>query len=327
MIKNKRIIILFLSIILMIFGMNFKFKSILNIKYENENIVCFKGQFLNYIMLGMKNEKSIKDIKILGITKDNADILGILRTKKMKYFVCMIEDNLKIYDKDKKFARDYNIGKCKKNIISFCIEDLNNDGNDEILLITGQKGEIFGENMIILSFNGKFKELYNKAFSKLNPWKVQTSDVDGDGKKEISIGVYKKTKFYPNMEKRPFIYEWKNGEIFPKWRGSRLSKPFDDYIFLDIDEDKMDEIIAIEVLENGRKVINAYKWKGFGFEGIGESESYEQIYKILKDDENNKIYAKVKDEKGIIWVILVYKDRKWIVQKKAVDYVPVVYIK
>ncbi|WP_165916185.1 FG-GAP repeat domain-containing protein [Marinisporobacter balticus] len=325
--QKKRILILFFSIVLIFLGMNFKFQRILHIKYEKENIVCFKGQFLNYIMLGMKPEKSIINAKILGITKETAEFLGVLRTNKMEYIVCRIEDDLKIYDKNKKFACTYKIGKGKKKIVSFCIEDLNNDGNDEILLIIGKKGEKIGNNMQILSFDGGLKEVYNKFFSTLNPWKVQTADVDGDGKKEIAIGVYKKTKFYPIMEKRPFIYEWRDGRIFPKWRGSRLSKPFDDYIFLDIDEDKMDEIIAIEVLKDGRKTINAYKWKGFGFEGIGESGGYEQIYKILKEDENNKIYAKVKDQENIIWVVLIYKDGRWMLQDKVCDYVPIVYMK
>jgi hypothetical protein len=110
----------------------------------------------------------------------------------------------------------------------------------------------------------------------LNPWKVQCADVDGDGGLDISIGAYKTTPFHPVYAKRPFIYDF-NGSLEPKWLGSRLSKPFEDYVFEDIDSDGMDEIISSEILSNGKMLLNAYKWKGFGFEAMGCSGEYESI--------------------------------------------------
>lgn len=124
--------------------------------------------------------------------------------------------------------------------------------------------------------------LYKCDMADINPWKVQTCDVDGDGRTEISIGVYKTARFHPVMAKRPFIYEWHGNAISPKWLGSRLSRPFDDYIFADINADGVDEIISIEHLRDGRKAVNSYSWKGFGFEGIGESTAFDDIYSIGK---------------------------------------------
>ena len=66
-----------------------------------------------------------------------------------------------------------------------------------------------------------------------NPWKIQIGDVDGDGKDEIGIGVYKKAKFHPVMAKRPFIYGWDGKKLYPKWLGSRLSRPFKDFVLAD----------------------------------------------------------------------------------------------
>ena len=86
------------------------------------------------------------------------------------------------------------------------------------------------------------------------------------------------------MAKRPFIYNWDKEGLSPKWLGSRLSRPFEDYIFSDIDGDGMEELISIELLSNGRKAINSYKWKGFGFEGMGESRDFKDITALQKQE-------------------------------------------
>lgn len=121
------------------------------------------------------------------------------------------------------------------------------------------------------------KQLYRFDMGEINPWKVQTCDVDGDGRKEISVGVYKKAVFHPVFAKRPFIYDWADGHMSPKWLGSRLARPFDDYVFSDINSDGKDELISDELLADGRKAVNSYGWKGFGFESTGGSRSYEDI--------------------------------------------------
>jgi hypothetical protein len=121
------------------------------------------------------------------------------------------------------------------------------------------------------------KQLYRFDMKEINPWKVQTCDVDGDGRKEISVGVYKKAVFHPVLAKRPFIYDWADGRMSPKWLGSRLARPFDDYVFSDINSDGKDELISDELLADGSKAVNSYGWKGFGFESTGGSGSYEDI--------------------------------------------------
>jgi hypothetical protein len=298
--------------------LSFEYVSLIKGETINGSIFCIK--LWDDPIYMMKNKNSLK---MIGMGKENVKVEGCVKSDKDEYILFIVEDELRLYDRDEKIIT-YSVKKDNRKIISCAIDDLNQDGIDEILLITGKKGESVGNELVILSFDGVFHEFFRKTFQQLNPWKVQTADVDGDGKKEISIGVYKKTRFHPIMAKRPFIYDWNEG-IIPKWRGSRLSKPFEDYIFADIDHDKMDEIISIEVLKNGKNVINSYKWKGFGFEGIRESSSYDKIYEICKDDKN-KIYAKVKNEKKIKWVKLTYKEEKW-TEEKIKDYVPIIYIK
>lgn len=164
----------------------------------------------------------------------------------------------------------------------------------QLVLLTGGNFSKYGKDVVIFSLDGEIKEMYREDFSRLKPWKITTGDIDGDGKCEVSIGVYKKTPFHQVMAKRPFIYSFENNKLVPKWRGSRLSKPFTDYDFCDIDGDGIDEIVSIEILEDNKKVINTYKWEGFGFEGFLQSKSFEDVKKLTV--KRGIIYVEVKDK-------------------------------
>ena len=95
----------------------------------------------------------------------------------------------------------------------------------------------------------------------LNPWKVQAADADGDGKEDVAVGVYKKARFHPVMANRLFIYGWDGKGLYPKWLGSRLSRPFIDFVFLNR------KLVAIEVTRDGMNELAVYHWDGFGFTG------------------------------------------------------------
>lgn len=168
------------------------------------------------------------------------------------------------------------------------------DNKEYLVVLTKGKDREYGKDIVIYSVDEK-EEVYRKDFSHLNPWKVLVGDIDGDRWDEISVGVYKESPFHQVMAKRPFIYSFKDGKIVPKWRGSRLSRPFTDYVFYDIDNDKVNEIISIEILEDGTNILNTYKWKGFGFEGFLESESFPKIEKLMIKD--GKVSFNVKDGK------------------------------
>lgn len=162
------------------------------------------------------------------------------------------------------------------------IGDINGDNKNEKIILKKKIFNKYGSEVIIYSIDGK--EIYREDFSDLKPWKIALGDVDGDGINEISIGVYKEALFHPVMAKRPFVYNFIEDSLRPKWRGSRLSKPFTDYIFYDIDTDTVDELIAIEILDSGDNVINTYKWKGFGFESFVQSNNYKSIFNIYEKD-------------------------------------------
>lgn len=250
----------------------------------------------DFNIIGLRSGSSIFNTKIKSIKKERFVNAGIFDENERLFYV-LENDRIILYDFQGKLQCSYDYTDKGKEIISGCASNLLYDNSPKLLILTRYREKEYGDEVIIYSYDGKLKEAFRQSFKELNPWKVQTADVDGDGIGEISVGVYKTTKFHSVLAKRPFIYNWNGKEMSPKWLGSRLSRPFDDYIFLDIDDDKMDEIIAVETLQDGRKVLNSYKWKGFGFESMGEGESYTDICDLSVHKDNNlklTIFARVK---------------------------------
>lgn len=158
-------------------------------------------------------------------------------------------------------------------------------GEDQYLVVLkGRRWQEYGNEVIIYSLEGGRKELLRWNASELKPWKIMTGDVDGDGDEEIALGVYKESPLHQIMAKRPFIYSFNGEKLSPFWRGSRLSKPFDDFILYDLDGDGICEIVSSEYLEEGSMVINSYKWRGFGFEGFLQTAELQTIKKIYESE-------------------------------------------
>ena len=199
-----------------------------------------------------------------------------LTSGRRQYAVLISAQSVKIYDHGRPVSGYENENQMET--ISSCTADYDGDGNDELFLLLKRHGQEYGERLIILSCNGpKTQKTYDESFQKVNPWKVQVCDVDGDGKPEVSLGVYTVAKYHPVYAKRPFLYEFKNHQLYPKWLGSRLSRPFDDYVFCDLSGDGKDELIASESTREGKKELDAYQWTGFGFESIGVSLTYDTM--------------------------------------------------
>jgi len=198
----------------------------------------------------------------------------------------------------------------KSVLLNVASGDLDCDKKKELVIILKQPGNEFGKSLVIVSpHNDRGNRIQLYDMKDLNPWRVHIADVDGDSNKELSVGVYKKARLDPVMAKRPFLYNWDGKTIFPKWLGSRLSRPFDDYFFCDINDDSVDELISIELTDNGGKLINVYRWKGFGFEGIAESPLFEDISNI-RVTRAERITAKVKTDDKWRWIVISLKHDK-----------------
>lgn len=290
-----------------------KYDSIRPIGGGSTQACLFTAKILNMHFWGINNSNFPFTAHIMGTMLPGEMKPQPFTINNQQYIVFMHGHNITIYTIYGKKVFAETTGGKDINILNSCISDLNNDSADEILLLTAKTGEKYGENLVIYSFRtGQdksgavasliIKEKYNASMKSLNPWKVQTADVDGDKRKEISIGVYKTAEFHPVMAKRPFIYNWEEDNISPKWLGSKLSKPFEDYIFADINGDERDELISTELLPDGSKLINSYAWKGFGFESLGESQSFQDIISLSfgsPGSEKARDFAAIVKENGV----------------------------
>jgi hypothetical protein len=240
---------------------------------------------------------------------ENTEYLGIMNNQENQYLLIQKGNLLQAYPPGVLRAEQGAlILGIEKQLDSYCIRDIDLDGTDEILILSGYR-------FIIMSFQGKAVQLYDKTYPNLKPWKVQCSDVDGDGRVEIALGVFKESEFHPIAAKRPYIYDWDCETLIPKWRGSRLAHPFEDFIFQDVDGNGTDEIVAIEYLEDGRQAVHAYYWKGFGFESLLLSQPFEIIEDIWRGTDK-EIGVRYKTSDGLVEIDMVYHEGEWEYEEK-----------
>lgn len=119
---------------------------------------------------------------------------------------------------------------------------------------------------------GRFETPLLDAHEGFNPWKVRSADVDGDGNPEILLGVYKPTRYDPKPARRLFVYAREGAAVYPKWFGSRLALPLENF---EVDGESPDGKAVLQVEErlgDGRLRTVPYVWDGFGFQASGAGD-------------------------------------------------------
>jgi len=110
--------------------------------------------------------------------------------------------------------------------------------------------------------------------SELNPWRIKLGRFAGED--NLLVFVYQRCPFDRVARRRPFIYRLIEGEdrmahLEPRWRGTSFSHPFVDATFGDFTGDGQGEIAALEVGREGGRLLTAYRFEGFGLEGLAPS--------------------------------------------------------
>lgn len=200
-----------------------------------------------------------------------------------------IEQNIyEIYEKDNylylKTSNEFN-KLIHDKIINFKIYDIDFDENEEFLVLTKNKTNEYGSELIIYDIEKKdeqikAEEIYRQDFSLFKPWKVDACNLDNDGETDIFIGVHKDTVFYKDVRNRPFFYSWDGERLNKKWLGSFFTDwelvdiAFGDYYNLGYD------VAAILEKTNDSYRVSIYKFIGFGFENMHISEVYTNVESI-----------------------------------------------
>jgi len=130
--------------------------------------------------------------------------------------------------------------------------------------------------------------IWQGVHRRWKPWKLVVADVDGDGRREIIVAVFKATRYLPRPHNCLFVYGWSGSRAYPKWLGSTLSKPFTEFAFANLDDDLEDELVAIETLRAGRHCVSVYSWNGFGFTLDRQQGSWGQA-RIIANDTNSVV--------------------------------------
>lgn len=122
-----------------------------------------------------------------------------------------------------------------------------------------------------------------------NFWDISMGDVDGDGSQEIGLCTYSQTARDPRFARRFFVYGWDgDGDLYPRWRGSRLCRPYVCAQLADIAGDEKAELLSVEVAPNGKQIVVAYEWNQFGFWGLGHSLEYDRVLEIAPRGERGE---------------------------------------
>jgi len=108
----------------------------------------------------------------------------------------------------------------------------------------------------------------------VNPWRVRAARFAGE--ENLLVFVYNRAPFDDVARRRPWVYRVVEGEdglphLEARWRGTSFAHPFRAATFCDLSGSGEGEIAALEVAEDGGRMLTAYRFEGFGLEGIAPS--------------------------------------------------------
>ena len=111
---------------------------------------------------------------------------------------------------------------------------------------------------------------YERQGKELSSWRLpypvyrfDWGDVNADGVPEIAVGVIKPTRFFPEPDKRLFLFKLFHGKhIRPLWLGSHVAYRLDDFSIV---RDSVPALIrTIEHQDDSTFVEALYRQQGFG---------------------------------------------------------------
>jgi len=145
--------------------------------------------------------------------------------------------------------------------------DLDGDGRKEQIIFRPQ---VNGSITVLRNE----KVIWRGVPARWQAWKLVIADVDGDGKKEFLVGVNIRTRYFPKRHKSVFVLGWNGKFAYARWLCSHLSKPMVDFTAAELDNQAGAELVTLEITRDGRQCIVVYRWIGFGYIVIWQSQAF-----------------------------------------------------
>jgi hypothetical protein len=137
--------------------------------------------------------------------------------------------------------------------------DLDGDGRVETIRVDSRRKET------VQVLHG-IRKVWGGVWRQSRPWSLAVGDVDGDGRREVALGLFKGTRLWPRPHRTVSFYAWKGRVATRKFSASRLTLPMREFFLLNVDADRADEMLAVERGKDGRWSLATYKWNYFGFD-------------------------------------------------------------
>jgi hypothetical protein len=130
-------------------------------------------------------------------------------------------------------------------------------------------GALRGAGVALMNVDGA--TLWDDFRRDWNPWLLRAGQFSGH--RVLLVGVRNAAPMDPVERTRPFLFTVRpHGLGLQKaWLGTSLSRPFQTADFGNLDGAGEDELVALEWSAHGVPAVRAYRWKGFGIEGVADS--------------------------------------------------------
>ena len=102
-------------------------------------------------------------------------------------------------------------------------------------------------------------EITDETVFRYAPYRLDTADVNRDGKTDVLVGLIKSTEFDPTQKKRLFILRIDEGQLRPLWLGSKVCQELINFKALE-----GGFVQTLERTQKGNYAIGLYEWQGFG---------------------------------------------------------------
>jgi len=174
-------------------------------------------------------------------------------------------------------------------IIKMCYGHFTDPADDNsITLIEPVRGNIDSNYIAVYRKKGSEPEkLWESPPAPI--WDIFLADVDGDGLDELALCLFKTEQKDPKKDNRLQIYGWREGNIYARWRGTFLSKPFKIIAFGDIYGDAPEELVSIERgrIHPEQIYLCVYLWNSFGFDFLAQKRLQNIPEKVLVTDSDS----------------------------------------